>query len=237
MAKQDGRPRHQQIAADIRARIISGDLAAGAQLPIIRDLAEQYGVNGSTIQQVVATLKDEGFLIGKKGQGVYVRDRQPFVVDIEHYFAPTPGGYSYKILDVAEVVPPADVAAALGLAEGDVAMLRHRLTLHGGVPVDLSWAYYPIELARGTELAERRKIPGGAPRVLADLGYPWQSFADEVSLRPPTTEEVKVLELPDGVSVLRQFRIVRSLDGRPVEASVLIKGGHLYVLRYHQVIH
>jgi len=50
----------------------------------------------------------------------------------------------------------------------------------------------------------------------------------------PTTEEVELLDLPVNVPVIRQFRVIRSAAGRPVEASVLVKGGHVYELRYRQ---
>lgn len=234
--KKDGRPRQQQIAAEIRAAIVAGDLPAGTQLPKTHELAERYNVSAPTIQQALALLKEEGFIVGKRGTGVYVRDRQPFVVDIKHYFVPTPGGYSYDILEVAEVEPPPDIAKGLKLAEGETAILRRRLTRFNGEPVDLSSAYYPTAIARGTKLETAPKIKGGAPKVLAELGYPERWFVDEVSVRPPTTDEVQLLELPDGVPVMRQARILYSDNEKPVEASVLVKGGHLFVLRYHQPI-
>ena len=49
----------------------------------------------------------------------------------------------------------------------------------------------------------------------------------------PTTEEVEILDLPN-VPVIRQFRVIYSDSERPVEASVLVKGGHLYELLYRQ---
>lgn len=234
--KTDGRPRQQQIAAEIRAAIIAGELPAGTQLPKTHDLAGQYRVSAPTIQKALELLKEEGFIVGRRGTGVYVRDRQPFVVDIKHYFEPTPGGYSYDVLEVTEVVPPPDIAKGLKLAEGETAILRKRLTLFNGEPVDLSSGYYPASIARGTKLETAPKIKGGAPKVLAELGYPQRWFVDDVSVRPPTSEEVQLLELPDGVPVMRQSRILYSDNDVPVEAMVLVKGGHLFVLRYRQPI-
>jgi GntR family transcriptional regulator len=234
--RSDGRPRHQQIAADIRARIMSGELARGTQLPSTSNLVEQYAAANATIQRALAALKGEGFLDSHVGKGVYVRDRQPHVVEVAAYVAPSPRGYGYQLLDVGEARPPADVAQALALAAGDLAVLRHRLLLHDGVPVELSWSYYPVEVARGSDLARRSKIPGGAPKVLADLGYPQREFLDRLSARLPTTEELEILELPDDVPVIRQLRVISSTDAKPVEASILVKGAHLYELLYRQPI-
>ncbi|MER7505953.1 UTRA domain-containing protein [Nonomuraea pusilla] len=73
-----------------------------------------------------------------------------------------------------------------------------------------------------------------ASAVLAELGFPQREFTDRVSSRMPTPEEVEHLDIPDGVSVLRQFRVVYSDDDRPIEVTILIKPGHLYELRYRQ---
>lgn len=76
----------------------------------------------------------------------------------------------------------------------------------------------------------------GAPQVLADLGYPQLYFEDRVSSRPPTTEELEALEMPDDMPVIRQFRIVHSENEHPVQVSIQIKGVHLYELLYRETI-
>jgi GntR family transcriptional regulator len=234
--KTDGRPRHQQIAAEIRAEIMAGDLKIGAKLPTTRELEARFGVTNTTVQDALQVLKNEGILKGERGQGVFVRERKPHVVDVAAYFVPSPDNYTYKILDVAEVRPPADVADALGLAEGEAVLLRHRMTLHRGEPVELNWSYYPLAIARGTDLMQRKKIKGGAPRVLTEAGFPERRFVDRVSVRPPTPAEVTALELPTTVSVICQTRVIYSDDDRPVEVTVMSKAGHLYELRYQQQI-
>jgi GntR family transcriptional regulator len=231
--KSDERPRHEQIAADLREQIMAGEFPPGAPLPSTARLVERYGAANPTIQSAIRSLKDEGFLYSQRGKGVYVRSRQPFLVEVSPYFTPSPGGYSYDLLEVAEVHPPREAAEALRLPASGTAVIRRRLMRHRGEPVELDVSYYPTEIAVGTELASPRKIRGGAPRALADLGYPERSFADRVSVRMPTTEEVGLLELPN-VPVIRQFRVIYSDGERPVEASVLIKGGHLYELLYRQ---
>lgn len=235
-ARQDGRPRHRQVAADLRARIMSGELKAGVQLPSIPQLVERYSTANTTIQRALADLKEEGYVRSHAGKGVYVRDRQPHVVRVGNYFAPSPRGYSYRLIEVSEARPPVDVATALQLDTGSAAILRHRLMLYDGEPVELSWSYYPATIAAGTALAGRSRIRGGAPAALAELGYPQRHFIDHVSARLPTTEELEGLALPDDVPVMRQFRVIYSDDDQPVEVSILIKPAHLYELAYHETI-
>jgi GntR family transcriptional regulator len=233
--KRDLRPRHQQIAADLRAQIMAGELAAGSQLPSTQQLVERYSAANATIQRALSALKREGFVYSEVGKGVYVRDKQPFVVDVAVYF-PAGAGYTYSLLEVVEVRPPAEVGAALGLAHGAKAILRRRLLSRDGEPLELSLSYYPAPIASGTPLAKRSRIPGGAPKILAELGYPQRDFVDRLSARLPTVEEFEVLELLDDVPVLRQFRVVYSDHEKPVEVSILVKGAHLYELQYRQEI-
>ncbi|MFG1916072.1 GntR family transcriptional regulator [Micromonospora sp. NPDC048898] len=234
--RSDDRPRHEQIAADIRARIMAGELPSGSQLPSTAQLINQYSVANATVQRALAALKEEGYLHSRVGKGVYVRDRQPLVMEVDAYVPPSRGGYTYQLLDVAEVQPPADVALALGVADDEPAILRHRLLSYDGEPVEVSWSYYPVSIGRGTVISARQKLVGGAPRALAELGHPQRDLVDRLSVRMPTTQELEILSLPPQVPVIRQFRVVRSVHGQPVEVSVLIKGGHLHELRYHQQI-
>lgn len=231
--REDKRPEREQVASDIRAQIMAGEFEPGQQLPSTSELVERFGVAGTTIQKALGILKDEGFLMSRQGKGVFVRDRQPFRVPATAYFPPSPGGYSYEILDVSEVAPPTEVAQELGLSADDRVIVRKRLMRHGGDPVELDYSYYPADLARGTPLARNGRIRGGSPRVLAELGYPQDGFVDRVSSRMPTSEEIEVLDLPQ-VPVIRQFRIMRSVGGRTVEVSVLVKGAHLYEVSYQQ---
>ncbi|WP_026423603.1 GntR family transcriptional regulator [Actinokineospora inagensis] len=231
---RDPRPRHQQIAAEIRDLIMRGELVPGERLPSTSQLVERYGAANATIQHALKALKDEGFLDSHVGKGVFVRDRQPFVIDAAAYIAPEPGRFRYRLLSVDTVLPPKEIADGLRLAPEDTAVVRTRLLLHDGQPVELSMSYYPGEIAAGTSLAQATKIRGGAPRVLADLGHPQHHFVDRISARPPTTDEIEALDLPDGTPVIRQLRVIYSHQDRPVEASTLIKGAHLYELQYRQ---
>lgn len=229
----DDRPLEERIAADLRAQIMAGLIPPGTKLESIPKVATRLGVSITAVQNAWEKLKAEHFLDSYRGKGVYVRRDGMVTVDAAAYYDPATQGVTYTLLDVAEVQAPADVAEALG---EERAVLRHRRTDRGGEPVELSWSYYPMSLVAGTPLTGRGKIPGGAPRVLAELGYPQREFVDRVSVRPPTTEEAEGLGIPRGVPVIRQFRVIYSDHERPVEVSVIVKPGHRYELQYRQAI-
>ena len=66
-------PPSRQIAAALRARIESGELAAGSLLPSIVRLAQQYEVSTNTAKKALAILKDEGLAESVPGYGTFVR--------------------------------------------------------------------------------------------------------------------------------------------------------------------
>src|SRR5260370_33813825 len=71
----DKRQPNVQIAASIRAAILTGELEPGSQLPPGHELAKFFGVSRMTVQTAIRTLQAEGFVRSRTGSGVYVRDQ------------------------------------------------------------------------------------------------------------------------------------------------------------------
>ncbi|WAU78344.1 GntR family transcriptional regulator (plasmid) [Streptomyces sp. Qhu-G9] len=248
---EDKRSAHQKIAAGLRRQITRGDLAPGAQLPSTPVLMEQYGVAGTTIQKALLMLKEEELLLGQPGKGVFVKGSTQQAISPAVYMPPASAGEPYrwiseaekrsqrgssKLLEVAVVTPPYEVARALGLEEGGQSLLRKQILLLDEEPTELTRSYYPLELAEGTAMMEHRRIRGGTPTLLSELGHPPREFVDEVSSEIPTEEEVVALELPKDMPVMLTFRIVFSDDERPIEVSLLAKAAHRYRMRYRLVV-
>ena len=68
-------PLYQQVAADIRRRIVSGEMPVGTQLQPHRELATSYGVSIMTINKALAGLVAEGVLHSRVGRGTFVAVR------------------------------------------------------------------------------------------------------------------------------------------------------------------
>jgi putative hydrolases of HD superfamily len=71
----DKRQPNVQIAASIRAAILTGELEPGSQLPTGNELASFFGVSRMTVTAAIRTLRDEGFVRSRTGSGVYVREQ------------------------------------------------------------------------------------------------------------------------------------------------------------------
>ncbi|MBT2450026.1 GntR family transcriptional regulator [Streptomyces sp. ISL-43] len=243
----DPRPLHARIAADLRDEIMSGDLAPGAKLPSTTRLKARFDASNATIQKAVQLLKDEGLAIGRAGAAVTVRDNRQRTVRPAGSLTPAADGAAYPwlteasegasaahsaLLVVEEVCVAGDVAAALGRPEGSPAVCRRQLISIDGEPAELVSSYYPPDLARGTALAEPRRIRGGTPTLLTELGFAPRRSVDRLSARVATQEQYTALRLPGDLPVLRTLRTVYGADDLPVEVTVMVKAGHLYELQY-----
>ena len=71
----DSRPIYVQVAGEIKALIARGELAEGAQLPPVRQLAADLGVNLNTVATAYRELQGEGLLSIRHGAGAVVASR------------------------------------------------------------------------------------------------------------------------------------------------------------------
>jgi GntR family transcriptional regulator len=69
------RPRWEQIADVIRARIADGTYPARSRVPSVQQLVADTGVAVDTAQKVLANLREEGLIYTVRGLGSFVVDQ------------------------------------------------------------------------------------------------------------------------------------------------------------------
>ncbi|MFY2762568.1 GntR family transcriptional regulator [Arenimonas sp. MALMAid1274] len=72
IATGDARPISRQIVDGVRMKVATGELALGKQLPSVRGLAQQLGINPNTVAKAYAELTAEGWLESRQGLGLFV---------------------------------------------------------------------------------------------------------------------------------------------------------------------
>ncbi|MBW3082871.1 GntR family transcriptional regulator [Bifidobacterium phasiani] len=70
-----GKPIYEQIKDQIRAAVLSGELAAGEALPSLRKLAKELRVSVLTVTRAYNELADEGIVENIQGKGTFVMSR------------------------------------------------------------------------------------------------------------------------------------------------------------------
>lgn len=127
MNPQGPEPLHAQIAAAVKADIVSGQLPPRGKLPSTRKLAEQFGVSGMTAIEAIKSLRDEGL--------IFTTQRGSFVVDAEAETAePTPSE-SAEYAEIKDFLASLDEqvrSLADRLAEMEAAVQRIESGAHRG---------------------------------------------------------------------------------------------------------
>ena len=68
-------PIYEQLHRQVIAAIANDELAPGDQLPSVRSLAVDLGINLHTVNKAYALLRDEGYIVMRRGSGALVADR------------------------------------------------------------------------------------------------------------------------------------------------------------------
>jgi GntR family transcriptional regulator len=66
-------PFYLQIAEQIQAQIVSGEVVPGQRLPTVRSLGEELGVNFNTVARAYRYLERLGWIVARQGRGAFVQ--------------------------------------------------------------------------------------------------------------------------------------------------------------------
>jgi DNA-binding GntR family transcriptional regulator len=69
-------PLYRQLAAILRGKIESGELAEGDPLPSESYLQQEHGVSRVTVRKAVEVLRDEGLVITLPQRGTFVAEKK-----------------------------------------------------------------------------------------------------------------------------------------------------------------
>jgi GntR family transcriptional regulator len=238
----------RQIAADLRASILSGELPPGAVLPSERELVERYKTTKSTAAKVVGILQAEGLVTTEFGRGTFVRSRPPLrrISAARRHAAHRSTGKpifdvqaidqgqvpSRRMLDVRRVEATPEVATWLQIEAGEEVAMRKRLQLLDEHPAILSTSYYPLWIADGTRLESPEALPEGPDELIEKLGHRFFNGLEVFRARMPTPEESAILRLNPGVPVVDVWDVDYDAQGRTLQAAHDIYTGDRHEFAY-----
>ena len=75
ISNSSGEPIYQQIVTQIKAQILSGEMAAGEALPSMRNLALELHISLITTKRAYQELERDGFIENYAGKGCYVKEQ------------------------------------------------------------------------------------------------------------------------------------------------------------------
>jgi len=235
--------KYRQIADNLREQINVGTLRPGDQLPTEPQLATAYGASRSTIRLAVGMLTTNGLVETRQGMGTFVRQpAAPVAVVLtraedwqagEHSDAALQpaGDHTHRPMTarfLAETAnASAEVAAALGIAEGARVVVRRSQLRLDEEPWSLVASYYPMDIAGDTPLEQAGSITQSASWVLAELGHRPAGYRDDIYARMPDPIEAEFFQLATGIPLTVVSRTVYDAS-RPIRLT-------RYVYRADQV--
>ena len=217
--KERREPKYHTIAADLSAKIRSGDYPPGTALPPQRELSATYGVTLATLRQALQMLEGDGLLSQQPGRGTFVAEpKAAYLLGSLRGFAEDLRAQgqtvSTEILGQAQRRLPAWVAAHLGADAGERALRLERTRLIAGRPAvhQVSWIREPAaHRQRAADLSA-----GSLYAALATVGVVVHRATE--TLRPGQLDEstAVLLRQPGGTPVFVSDRVTRGLDDAPV---------------------
>ena len=81
-AFKDGIPIYTQIVSQFKSFVLSGEFQPGQQVPPVRELAIDAGVNPNTMQRALAELEREGLLYSVRTTGRFVTEDTSILNDL-----------------------------------------------------------------------------------------------------------------------------------------------------------
>ena len=84
ISNASNRPIYDQIASQMKALIMTGELAEGQQLPSIRALANDLRISVITTKRAYADLEAQGFIETVQGKGSFVAGGNAELMREEH---------------------------------------------------------------------------------------------------------------------------------------------------------
>lgn len=217
-------PLYYQLSQQLEAAIEHGTLTPGSLLGNEIDLAGRLGLSRPTVRQAIQSLVDKGLLVRRRGVGTQVVHSQvkrslelSSLYDDLEAAGQRP---ATRVLTNAVEPATAEIAAALGVAQGSDVHLIERLRYAHGEPMAQLRNHLPAGLL---PLDDERLESTGLYRMMRAAGITLHSARQSVGARAATADEAALLGEEGGAPLLTMERTTFDDTGRAVEF-----GSHVY---------
>jgi GntR family transcriptional regulator len=220
-------PKYHQVYFVLREQLHEGRFAHG--LPGELALMQQFGVARVTVRRALEQLSGEGLITRERGRGTRpiaaaeaaaratraAATRTSRLNGLLENLISTSLNTSVRVLEVATVAAPSDVAQALGLAAGAVVQkaVRVRSTREGPLSHITTWV--PGDLARSFGKRELAKKP--ILVLLEEAGVRVGGARQTISARLADAQVAPLLGVAVGSALLAVRRLIHDEEGRPVQ--------------------
>ncbi|MGW5098228.1 GntR family transcriptional regulator [Streptomyces nodosus] len=236
-----------RVAQAIRDHIADETWPPGHKLPNRPTLAAEFGVGENTVRQAVEIVLAEGLLesFRGRGRGTYVRAPRerhilprtltPTAAPGRLGLAPASSPTSVEAESTAKVPAPAQIAARLGIAAGELCVRTEYEVLTDLRCVLKATSWEPYALTKGTPvvLPEGGPLAGrGVPERMAQIGITIARVTEVPRPVQLDRETAQLLGTTPGAQAVLIERTHHCTDGRAVETADILVPGDRWDITY-----
>jgi len=231
-------PPYLRVADLLQQRVADGEWSPGDRLPPRVQLAQELGVGDNVVRRAQELLISQGVLEGRAGSGTYVAEPRERLRMVRSRYSPKGAGSffssgltrlggrgTWESRTEAKIPAPKDIAARLGIAEGDLCVRTAYEFFAEGKPVQLSTSWEPYSITEGTIVV----LPEGGPLAgagvidrMAEIGITVTHATEQPDPRQASDEEAVLLGVQRSALVTHIRRTYYSDDGRAVETADIV---------------
>lgn len=232
--KGSDRPLYQQMAAELRERIMRGDYRDLKQFPTESMLCSQYGVSRYTVREALRSLQIEGLIQRTRGSGTTIQPASAragslyqlsSIAEILQYARDT----RFAFTALGAVVVPKAIAAQVGVPSNERWFLFRGLRTRPGQPepIALTDAYVRPDFAG---MIDKIKPNGAIFRQLERLAHVKVTHVtQDIKAVSPSASVATELKIPRRSSCLHILRCYMDKNGKVLEISSSHHPGERFV--------
>jgi GntR family transcriptional regulator len=213
------RPLYVQLRDALAERIAAGTWKPGAAIANEGDLAREFGVSSGTMRKALDQMEHERLVTRRQGRGTFVNDQS--LDEFSHRFINIRGRNGERLIgdvksdETTEGAANEMECARLSLRAGDRVYRIRRVRLIDELPFMLEEASMPATLFPGLE-----KMSSVTHRIVClaqEHGVLLGKAEERISIATASSAVAEALSIAPGLAVVVLDRVVRAIDGRPVE--------------------
>jgi GntR family transcriptional regulator len=228
------KPLYLQVRDAMIERIAKREWKPGGAIPNEGDLAREYRISTGTMRKALDLLEAGRVVTRQQGRGTYVNDQSSdaLVSRFWRIDGVDKGSMAWdsKTIDIVEAQANDDERQQLRLGPHDRVYRVRGIYLNGEVPFLVEEASLPVALFPG--LLERKHNPHRVAALAQEHGILLGKAQERLSISEAPASAAEALRVAPDTRVMRLDRIIRMLDGQPVEwrlAYCNLAGGYFYL--------
>lgn len=218
--------KYQEIADDLRQRIIDKLYLQGEQLPLEKEMCKMYGVSRITVKKAVDRLVHDGLVIKRRGAGTFVKSVNDQAIKelstVQQFNSFTENNknqvVSSKVLKFEIVHPTLEIASKLQIQQDDFVYDIIRVRYADKEPIVVEYVRMPIDIVAG--LKRDTLFSSVYAYIQNKLDLKIQSAHRSIRALLPNEIEQENLNIQAAFPVLEIEQTAYLDDGRAFEYSV-----------------